>query len=59
MKKTEERKKIHEELRSKYEYTFDLNNIKPQKHIWIDRGAKLTCERAAHPYHEVWLRRNK
>lgn len=52
----EERAKIHEELKDQYEYTFDMDKLKPQKHIWIDRGAKMTCEKAGHPYHEAWKR---
>jgi len=31
----------------------DLDNMKPQEHRWVDRGLILSCEGAAHPYHQV------
>lgn len=53
----EERQEIHQELKEKYEYVFDLDNIKPQEHNWIARGIKATCENAAHPSHAIWFKK--
>lgn len=52
----EQRQKLHEEILNRND-TFDMNDMKPIKHIWIDRGAKLTCEKAGHAYHEAWKRK--
>lgn len=35
---------------------FDLSTVQPVKHIWIERGLKLSCENAGHPHHEAWKR---
>ncbi len=35
-------------------YEVDIEDLPKTKHRWIDRGAKLTCEGANHPYHEAW-----
>lgn len=48
---------VKEAMAKQSEFMAELDNLKPQEHIWIDRGAKLTCENAAHPYHEAWKRR--
>lgn len=47
----EERKALHEALKAEYEYTFDLDNLKPVKHSFVDRGEVLSCEGAGHPNH--------
>ena len=47
----EERQQIHDELKEQYEYTFDLDNMKPQQHKWVDRGEVMSCEGAGHPNH--------
>lgn len=44
-------------MESKSESIVELDNLPKQTHIWIDRGAKMTCEKAGHPYHEAWKRR--
>jgi len=36
------------------EYVFDISKQEKIIHRWTDRGAKLTCENAGHPYHEAW-----
>lgn len=36
------------------EYEVDFDNLPKQNHIWIDRGAKMSCENAGHHWHEVW-----
>lgn len=45
------RKQIHDELQSKSEFTMDLDNLTPIKHLWIDRGLVMSCEGAGHPNH--------
>jgi len=49
------RNEILSELRKQGE-VFDPETAH-QDHIWIDRGAKLTCENAGHIAHEIWKRR--
>lgn len=39
------------------EFTVDLDNLPQQGHIWIDRGEKMSCENAGHPYHQAFKRR--
>jgi hypothetical protein len=36
------------------DHMFELDNLPTQKHNFIDRGAKVTCENAGHAYHESW-----
>lgn len=38
------------------DFVFSFDNMQPQLHRWIDRGMKMTCESAGHPYHEAWKR---
>ena len=38
------------------QFQIDINNLPPIQHAWRDRGMKMTCENAAHPYHETWKR---
>jgi hypothetical protein len=52
----EERQEIHEQLREAYEYTFDMDNLIPQKHLWVDRGAVMSCEFAGHANHRAFKR---
>ncbi len=47
----EERQKLHEELKTQYEHTLDLNNLPKVNHNWVDRGTVLSCEGAGHPNH--------
>lgn len=48
---------IKELMEKTSEFMLELDNLKPQKHNWHKRGAKMTCEGANHPYHEAWLRK--
>lgn len=34
----------------------ELDNLQPQVHRWIDRGAVMSCEGAGHPYHRAFKR---
>ena len=47
---------IREKMRKESDFQIELDNLPPQKHHWVDRGAKLTCE-GVHGYHEVWKKR--
>lgn len=33
----------------------DLDNLPSQKHNWIQRGIKMSCEGAMHPHHSHFL----
>lgn len=37
-------------------HTMNFDELPQQGHNWTDRGLKLTCENANHPYHEAWKR---
>lgn len=56
--KEEDRKQVHEELKDKFEQTFNLDDMKPQKHIWVDRGLVMSCEGAGHANHRAFKRVN-
>lgn len=47
---------IKQKMKQESEFQLELDNLPDQKHHWMDRGAKLTCE-GVHAYHEVWKRR--
>jgi len=38
-------------MKQESEYTTDLDNLPGVKHIWVDRGAVVSCEGANHPSH--------
>ena len=44
-------------LQAPHRQVFDMENVPQQGHHFVRRGLKLSCETAAHPYHEVTLRR--
>ena len=48
------REQVTEDMKTKSEYIFDPATAPKQLHRWIDRGLKLSCEGAAHPYHQAW-----
>jgi hypothetical protein len=48
---------IRKQMEKSNEAIAELDNLPPQKHLWTDRGEKLTCENAGHSYHEAWKRR--
>lgn len=41
-------------MQKKNEFALELDNLPIQQHNWTDRGLKLTCENAGHPYHEAF-----
>lgn len=45
------REEIASDMERRSEHTLDLNNLPTQKHYWVDRGLKLSCEGAGHPHH--------
>lgn len=46
---------IHEEL-MKDRTAVDIDNLTPQKHIWVDRGLVMSCEYAGHASHRSFKR---
>lgn len=42
---------IKEEMFQQSRHAIELDNLQPQVHVWIDRGAVMSCEGAAHPNH--------
>jgi hypothetical protein len=50
-RQAELRKEMHETIKGQYEFSFDLENLPPQKHIWVDRGQIMSCEGAGHANH--------
>lgn len=45
------REEIAEKMANESEYSIDLNNLPKVEHIWVDRGAVMSCENANHPSH--------
>lgn len=39
------------------EYSIDISNLPKQKHNWVPRGLKVSCEGAGHPHHSHFLRK--
>ena len=50
---------IVEDMRSRFDYSLELDNLKPQQHNWVDRGLMMTCEGSSHAYHEAYKRQKK
>jgi hypothetical protein len=48
------RQEIADELGTAHEHVFDSETAPKQSHRWVDRGLKLSCEFAGHPWHEAW-----
>lgn len=46
---------IIEQMSSRTEYAIDLDSLPKQKHNWVERGIKVSCEGANHPYHSHFL----
>lgn len=44
----------HDPSKPKFTDIFDPETATPQKHRWIDRGLKMSCEGAGHPMHQSW-----
>lgn len=51
------RDRIRSHLENTAEYVFDPENVPVIKHNWVDRGLKMSCEGAGHPYHQSWKRK--
>lgn len=51
------REEIAELMKKRNEFMLDLDNLQPQQHRWVDRGAVMSCEGAAHPSHRAFKRR--
>jgi|RifCSPhighO2_12_1023870.scaffolds.fasta_scaffold609217_1 hypothetical protein len=49
------REVIKQQMEEMSEYSLDLDNIKPSKHNWVERGLKISCEGASHPHHSHFL----
>lgn len=47
---------IKEDMKERSEFLLEMDNLPKQNHIWIDRGAKFTCENAGHESHSAWKR---
>lgn len=41
------------------DFVLEMDNLKPQKHIWVDRGAVMSCENAGHANHRAFKRIKK
>lgn len=52
-----EPKEIERLMKRQSEYSVNLDDMKPQEHVWVDRGMKYSCEGGIHPHHEVYKRR--
>lgn len=48
---------IKELMAKQSEFLLELDNLKPQKHLWVDRGEVMSCEHAGHPNHRAFKRR--
>lgn len=48
------RDEIIDLLKSQKHEVYDPHNIQPIQHRWIDRGLKMSCENAGHPWHESY-----
>jgi hypothetical protein len=46
-------------LARRNDYLFELDKLEPQKHNWVDRGLKMSCENAGHPHHQAFKSRPK
>lgn len=49
------RQEIKDQMERQAEYTVDLDNLPKSDHIWVKRGAKVSCEGAGHPHHSHFL----
>jgi hypothetical protein len=45
---------IKQQMQARSDAIVELDNLPKQNHIWIDRGLKMTCEYAGHPWHETF-----
>lgn len=49
-----EYEEIKEEMFRKSKHAIELDNLQPQNHLWVDRGAVMSCEFAGHPNHRAF-----
>jgi len=47
---------VKEQMRRQSKHILELDNLPPVTHIWVDRGAVMSCENAGHPNHHAWKR---
>jgi len=47
---------IKQAMESRNRFILEMDKLPSQNHLWIDRGAKMTCENAGHQYHEAFKR---
>lgn len=43
-------------LQTTAEHVFNPDTAEPIRHVWVDRGLKMSCEGAGHPHHQAWKR---
>ena len=41
-----------------YEHVFNPDTAPRITHRWVDRGLKMSCEGAGHPFHQVWKQKS-
>lgn len=51
------RDEVVELAKNRNDFVVDLDNLKPQKHKWVDRGLVVSCEGGDHPPHRSFKRR--
>lgn len=51
------REEIKRELLQNTDGIFDIDNLTPVVHNWIDRGLVMSCENAGHPNHRHFKRK--
>lgn len=49
------KEEILDMMNQRHEYVQDLNNMPDVQHNWVERGLKVSCEGASHPYHSHFL----
>lgn len=47
---------IRDEMSKKSEFMLEMDSLPKQNHVWVDRGAVMSCEGAAHANHHVYKR---
>jgi len=45
------KEEIAEKMANESEYSVDLDSLRSVEHIWVDRGAVMSCEGANHASH--------
>ena len=47
---------VKDAMEKRNEHIAELDNLPKQNHIWVDRGAVMSCEGAAHANHRAFKR---